>query len=139
MRMSKYPNLKDIEYLLNRLPESDKLEVLRHAGRTVLYQATFRNHYEVIKTILSSLWCSHRLELLMTDDWTPLHSAAQSSHSESVKSILDSLSAFEQLKLLAVKFSGYTESTALTLASGETSELLLRYKKNAQRSGELKT
>ena len=110
---SVYPKMKKLSEVLTHLSDQQKLHILQQVYYsdwvTPLHQAAWRDHTEIISTLLTSLQSSEdRLKLLMVTKYTPLHTAAIYSHTKSVKMILDCLTADQQTQLMFVQAYGET-------------------------------
>ena len=129
--------MEKLRELLSKVTDEQKLNILQQTksgrDRTALHVAAYRDDAEMITTILSSLQSSDRLKLLMMRDYeqhTPLHTTASMRQTESVKAILNSLTADQQMQLLAEEDED--GETAVEMASGETADVLSKYKNRAK-------
>ena len=128
-RSSVYPDMNQLEAVLNQLTDEEKLHILkqRHPVLTPLRCAAGRDHTEIISTLLTSLQSSaDRLKLLMVYTNTPLHAAARWGHTESVNEILepDRLTAVHRILIMSVQCGG---ETAVQLAErrGHTATVIV--------------
>ena len=134
------PDIKKLRELLSKVTDEQKLNILQQTkdwwDRTALHEAAYRDDAQMITTILSSFQSSDRLKLLTMRDYrqrTPLHAAVWRGHTDSVKAILNSLTADQQMQLLTVEDGSWRGKIAVEMASGETSDVLIRYSMNAIR------
>ena len=128
-RSSNYlPNMVKLRELLSDVTNEQRMIVLLGGcGMSALHWAAYRNHPEMITTILSSLNSSEKFNILTAEVYrhrTPLHVAAQWGSAESVDAILNSLKSKQQLQLLKVQKDG---ETAIEMASGQVFGRLLKY------------
>ena len=103
---SVYPDMKKLREVLTLLSDQQKLHILQreYNGWTPLQHAAFRDHTEIIITLLTSLQSpAYRLKQQTGDEYTPLHRAAWKGHTKSVKMILDCLTAHQQIQLMSVQ------------------------------------
>ena len=120
-RSSVYPDMKKLREVLTQLSDQQKLHILqqKYSGWIPLRHAAYRDHTEIISTLLTSLQSSaYRLKLLMVyERYTPLHKAAYWGITASVKMILDCLTTDRQIQLMSV--TSWEGETAVQYAESE--------------------
>ena len=135
-----YPDVNEVKEVLTQLSDEQKLDILEqlhlYTITTPLHCAAYRNHPEIITTLLMSLQTENRLpQLLMDKCSTPLHTASERGNIESVKMILDCLTADQQIQLMSVQdYLGYT-AIQCAKRRGHTyiATVLTEYEKSAQK------
>ena len=157
---SVYPDMKKLREVLTQLSDQQILDIIQQryselspvayallidhttalqheysVRRTPLQCAAFRDHTEIISTLLTSLQSSaYRLKLLMVMEETPLHEAAYWGHTDSVKSILNCLAADQQIQIMSVQdLLGKTAiQTAERRGHTDTVRVLREYQQKAE-------
>ena len=131
-----YPDMKKLREVLTLLSDQQKLHLLQqnYSGWRLLHWAAYRDHTEIISTLLTSLQSSaDRLKLLMVMEETPLHEAAIFGHTKMVKVILDCLTTDQQIHLMSVQ--NRWDTTAIQMAEHEgktdTARVLTEYQQRA--------
>ncbi len=126
-----FRNADSIKTILELLPVSQRFQAVSMSaglteGITLLHHVAYRDNFEAIRLILSSLLESQLFPIVSAQDAsgkTILHYAAQYGGLESVEAILDSLP--ESLRLQLVSMQDQTGSTALHRASTESMRTIL--------------
>ena len=133
---SVYPDMKKLREVLTQLSDQQKLHILqqKYSGWIPLRHAAYRDHTEIISTLLTSLQSSaDRLKLLMVYKGTPLHVAVRFGRTESAKMMLDCLTADQQIQLMSVQ--NRWDRTAIQMAENEghtdTARVLTKYRQSA--------
>lgn len=124
-----YPDIEELRRSLHYLSDDESM-LLLNKYESLLRRAAWRDHHEIISTILSSLTQHRRLEALSLCNKlgrAPLHQAAWRGKAGSVKTILSPLTQEQQMKLLSMRDNdGYTPADCASPSGDEETKRVLR-------------
>lgn len=124
-----YPDIEDLRRSLHYLSDDESM-LLLNKYESLLRKAAWRDHHQIISTILSSLTQHRRLEALSLCNKlgrAPLHQAAWRGKAGSVKTILSHLTQEQQMKILSMRDStDLTPADCASLSGNEETKRLLR-------------